>query len=53
MRLGIPENDFSVWLRGIGQDDLAKQISMLDPYNITLENLRRKIIKMVTKHAQN
>lgn len=53
MRLGIPENDFSAWLRGIGQEDLAKEISKLDPYNITLENLRRKIINMVTKHAQN
>jgi hypothetical protein len=53
MRLGIPENDFSVWLRGVGQDDLAKEISKLDPYNITLENLRKKIMNMVTKHAQN
>lgn len=53
MRLGIPENDFSVWLKGKGQEDLAKEISKLDPYNITLENLRRKIINMVTKHAQN
>jgi len=53
MRLGIPENDFSIWLKGIGQEDLAKEISKLDPYNITLENLRRKIINMVTKHAQN
>lgn len=47
MRLGVLDNDFSQWFRGIGEEKLADEVSRLDPYNITLENLRRKITRMV------
>lgn len=53
MRLGVPDNDFSQWLRGIGEEELADEISRLDPYNMTLENLRRKIIRMVEDRARD
>lgn len=53
MRLGSPENDFSQWLRGIGEEQLAAEISKLDPYNMTLESLRRKLIRMVRDHVQS
>ncbi|MEK7813682.1 MAG: DUF5752 family protein [Candidatus Desantisbacteria bacterium] len=52
MRLEKGENDFSAWLRGIGEEDLAQKISLLDPYTITLEGLRQKIIRMVKKHGK-
>jgi hypothetical protein len=53
MRLGVPDNDFSQWLKGMGEDQLAQAISKLDPYNITLESLRRKMIRMVEKCAHD
>jgi hypothetical protein len=53
MRLGVPDNDFSQWLRGIGEEGLADEISKLDPYNMTLERLRRKLICMVRDHVQS
>ncbi len=53
MRLGVPDNDFSQWLKGMGEDQLALDISKLDPYNITLESLRGKIIRMVEKRAHD
>jgi len=53
MRLGVPDNDFSQWLKGIGEEGLANEISRLDPYNMTLESLRRKIIRMVEGRVQS
>lgn len=53
MRLGVPDNDFSHWLKGIGEEQLAAEISRLDPYNMTLESLRRKLIRMVEDHVQS
>lgn len=53
MRLGVPDNDFSQWLKSMGEDQLALEITRLDPYNITLESLRRKLIRMVEKRAQD
>jgi len=53
IRLGITEeNDFSAWLRGIGEEALAQEISQLDPYYMTLENLRSKLIGMVENRVQ-
>jgi hypothetical protein len=53
MRLGVPDNDFSQWLKSIGEYQLAQKISKLDPYNITLESLRKKLIRMVEKSAHD
>jgi hypothetical protein len=45
LRLGGSENDFSRWFRDIGMEQLAREVSRLDPYTMTLEGLREKIIK--------
>lgn len=51
MRLEKDENDFSAWFNGIGKFELAKQIANLDPYTITLEGLRQKIIEVVQRYV--
>jgi hypothetical protein len=53
LRLGIVGNDFSQWFESNGQKNLADEIAKLDPYTITMEGLRKKIIKIVEKHAEN
>ncbi|MEW6181920.1 MAG: DUF5752 family protein [Bacillota bacterium] len=53
MRLGRDESDFEAWFKSLGADTLAKELSRLDPYTITLEGLREKIIKMVRKYAEH
>lgn len=51
MRLRNAENDFSRWLRDSGQIALADKLSRLDPYTMTLEGLREKIIKVVSSYV--
>lgn len=42
------ENDFSLWLREeLHEDELANDISKLDPYTWTLERLRNRLVKML------
>jgi hypothetical protein len=53
LRLGKVGNDFSQWFASSGQKKLAEAIAKLDPYTITLEGLRKKIIKSVEKYAKN
>jgi Family of unknown function (DUF5752) len=53
LRLERGDNDFSNWLEGIGEKDLAAEISRLDPYTITLEGLRKKIIQQVSRHVKD
>jgi hypothetical protein len=46
--LGKRENDFSLWLREeLHEDELANDISKLDPYTWTLERLRNRLVKML------
>lgn len=53
MRLGKDENDFAVWLKSIGEKKLAEEISKLDPYAITLDGLRRRIIALIKKYGKH
>jgi len=53
LRLGKVGNDFSQWFEAIGRKKLAEAIARLDPYTITLEGLRKKIIKSVEEYAAN
>lgn len=53
IRLGKEENDFSAWLKDIGQLELAKEVARIDPYSMTLEKLRQKIIGMVVKYEKH
>jgi hypothetical protein len=48
---GRPSDDFSAWLAAAGHPDLARVISRLDPYTMTIEGLRLKIIELVNAHA--
>lgn len=53
LRLERGENDFSEWFEAIGKGDLARELSQLDPYTITLEGLRRKILQLARKYVKN
>lgn len=50
LRLEKGNNDFSNWIEGsLGDKALADEISGMDPYTYTLEELRKVIIKKVKK----
>ena len=46
LRLGRPTNDFSSWLAGCGEPELARAIDSLDPYITTLDELKQQIIRL-------
>jgi hypothetical protein len=46
LRLGRPTNDFSLWLAGCGEQGLAQAIDALDPYLVTLDELKQQIIRL-------
>ncbi len=48
LRLGRKTSDFSEWIENcLGDQELAKEISKLDPYIYTLEELRSKIVGFI------
>lgn len=48
LRLEKRTNDFSLWIeKSIGNKALAAQISRVDPYTYTMEDLRRIIIEII------
>lgn len=50
LRLARGTNDFSNWIKeSIGDNKLANDISKLDPYSYTLEELKDKIIKLTER----
>lgn len=53
LRLERITNDFSFWLSGIGQEALADEIDRLNPYAMTLEELRHRIIQLGMKRSGN
>ncbi|MFH1684275.1 MAG: DUF5752 family protein [Candidatus Margulisiibacteriota bacterium] len=45
LRLGRKTNDFSNWIRNsLGKEDIAKKINSLDPYFLTMDQLKQRII---------
>jgi hypothetical protein len=52
LRLEREGNDFSLWFESIGEKELAKKLSRIDPYTITLEGLRKKILQLVGKNVK-
>jgi hypothetical protein len=46
LRLGRPTNDFSQWLSWRGEPTLARAIDALDPYRMTLDDLRARMIAL-------
>lgn len=53
MRLEREENDFTAWFKGMREEKLVEELSGLDPYTITLEGLRQKIIRIVRKYVRD
>ncbi|HOX55034.1 MAG: DUF5752 family protein [Candidatus Omnitrophica bacterium] len=56
LRLERPTNDFSNWIEtSVGNKKLADEISRLDPYTHTLEDLRKTIIRVIKRnmHGKN
>lgn len=52
LRLERKTNDFSAWLEGRGEPELAKAIDRLDPYGYTLDELKAQLIEMGRKRAE-
>jgi hypothetical protein len=50
LRLERPTNDFSQWLKDLGEAKLAKAIDRLNPYVMTLDELKAEIIKLGRRH---
>ncbi|OGC37727.1 hypothetical protein A2526_06585 [candidate division WOR-1 bacterium RIFOXYD2_FULL_36_8] len=47
LRLGHKTNDFSNWIRGsFGDEILAQKIERLDPYFMTMDELKSRIIDL-------
>ncbi|MFH1889013.1 MAG: DUF5752 family protein [Candidatus Omnitrophota bacterium] len=54
LRLERGNNDFSNWIgTSLGYTELAEEISRLDPYTYTLEELRNVLLKIIMKRIKN
>jgi len=42
-------NDFAEWLSGLGEENLAWQIALLDPYAQSMESLRKHMLRLVER----
>ncbi len=52
LRLERGENDFSNWFKNsLGEDEVARSISRLDPYTRTLDDLRKTLIRIIGKRT--
>ncbi len=51
LRLERRTNDFSEWLQGRGEPELARQIDQLDPYLVTLDELKTQILELGVKYG--
>lgn len=52
LRLERPTNDFSQWLTDLGEARLARAIDRLNPYVMTLDELKAEIIRLRRKRTQ-
>jgi hypothetical protein len=46
LRLERATNDFSAWLQATGHEKMARAIDKIDPYAVTLDELKMEIIKV-------
>jgi hypothetical protein len=53
LRLERPTNDFSFWLNERGEKRLARAIDNLDPYVVSLDELKSQIRKIGRRHVRN
>jgi hypothetical protein len=52
LRLERPTNDFSLWLRDQGETRLARRIDRLNPYAMTLDELKHEIVKVGRRYRR-
>jgi hypothetical protein len=52
LRLEKPTNDFSVWLTSIGERGLAAAIDRLNPYVVSLDELKGQIFRIGRRHIR-
>ena len=52
LRLERPTNDFSRWLNDLGRVKLAKAIDRLNPYVMTLDELKAEIARLGRRHLR-
>jgi len=50
LRLERPTNDFSQWMRNMGQKRMAERIDHLNPYAMTLDELKHEIARLGRKY---
>lgn len=53
LRLERPTNDFSQWMSNLGETRLARKIDRLNPYTVTLEELKQEIVKLGRGYRAN
>ena len=51
LRLERPANDFSLWLEAVGEPKLARRIDKLNPYAMTLQELKGEIARLGRKYV--
>ena len=52
LRLGLPSNDYSLWLEGaFGETELADEINRLSPYFHSLPELRSRITELIRQRC--
>ncbi len=51
LRMERATNDFSQWLRAWGEQGMAREIDAIDPYALTLEELKGAIVSLLHKHG--
>lgn len=52
LRLERPTNDFSLWMRNLGETRMARSIDRLNPYTMTLDDLKREIVKVGRRYRR-
>lgn len=52
LRLERPTNDFSQWLKDLGESRLARSIDRLNPYAVTLGELKEQIVRIGRRHIR-
>lgn len=53
LRGGKKKNNFAEWFESLGEFELAEKMAKIDPYTLTLEGLRKQIIKLVQDYGKH
>lgn len=53
LKRGKLKNDYTDWFESIDEHELAEKLSHIDPYTMTLEGLRKKIINLISSYGRH